>query len=483
MDNWLATNGFLPGYAFESEVVWVQFENPEDDFAREPSIAIREFGPDAICYAHKNRWRVREAVLTGTQDHLEFKRCHECGQIYCTQNAEKPRCRCGADVGLQFIAMRMPNVRVARENKITRWEEIRESRSFVIEEFAELTIPAQSREFSGSDERKAVLSFYSECEITTINFRSKFAKKSETGGRSEVYENLLYRPGYKLENGKWILRQLDDSGDDSDWKAIYVTGQHNALLLEIEPVTEKMPDFQITLRNALNLGLSLALRQGPEEIRSLDIHSNEPQKISILFYEATSGSSGALKRVFDEGFIVRLVNHTLEALHYGPDGNDLMPECTQACYQCLLNFNNQREHKYMNRKLVLDTLLLLKNTPAHAPDDSKWETLIKSIPNREGAANEKKFLQMIKEAGLPVPKKHHYPIPEDNPIAEIDYMLVAGKNIVHVLVDGSMHHNKWIKQIDQIRREAIRDAGYQIFEFDMSDPEESLRKLKELLTG
>jgi superfamily II DNA or RNA helicase len=486
MDNWLAAKGFLPGYAFASDVIMVQFPDPEDDFARDPAVAIREFGPKAICYAHKNRWEVAGAPLAGKRDYRSFKRCPACGLTYCTEGSSRVKCECGAELGLEFIAMRMPNVRVAKQTRITRWEELRESRAFVIEDSAEIGECAiRKTVLKGPNDIKATFSFYKECQITTINFRSKFAAEG-SGRKTEVSNDLLNKPGYRLnENGGWELRKSDEHTSDDDWYALYVTGSHDALLLEIGPVPDdgKRKEYQVTLRHALNLALSLALRQGPGEIRSFDIPCNDQSKVKVLFYEATSGSAGALTRVMEDGYFRLVAEQALEALHYGRDGENLMPQCAKACYQCLLDFQNQREHKYIDRTLVRDTLLWMLTAEAQTTDDENtWQQLISEISGRPGSENEKTFLELLRENGFPPPAKHHYPIPEEtSPIAEIDYMIDTGKSRVHVLVDGSVHHDKWIHQIDENKRQGLRDAGYRIFEFDTSKPEESINKLKEFL--
>jgi hypothetical protein len=117
-------------------------------------------------------------------------------------------------------------------------------------------------------------------------------------------------------------------------------------------------------------------------------------------------------------------------------------------------------------------------------DENAWQQLISEISGRPGSENEKTFLELLRENGFPPPAKHHYPIPEEtSPIAEIDYMIDTGKSRVHVLVDGSVHHDKWIHQIDENKRQGLRDAGYRIFEFDVSKAAESIKKLKEFLAG
>jgi len=52
---------------------------------------------------------------------------------------------------------------------------------------------------------------------------------------------------------------------------------------------------------------------------------------------------------------------------------------------------------------------------------------------------------------------------------------------LHVLVDGSIHYEKWIREVDQQKRDRLADEGYQIFEFDMGNEDTALRRLRERL--
>jgi hypothetical protein len=95
-----------------------------------------------------------------------------------------------------------------------------------------------------------------------------------------------------------------------------------------------------------------------------------------------------------------------------------------------------------------------------------------------GAENERRFLELLRDHGLPKPTRVHYALPEDGvPVAEMDFLV--GR--VHVLVDGSIHHVRWVQEVDADKRDALRFEGYTLCEFDMSQPVESLQKLRDLL--
>ena len=477
MSQWLAARGFLPGYAFGGDYVSVQFPSiSDDDFVREPQRALREFGPGALCYAHKRRWRV-DGVVFGTENLREFARCR-CGRIYEVTSESRSKCDCGQSFEATVTAMQMPSMRVKSENRISRWEEIRESKSFVIEQFAALPRAKQTWSFTDEGGRSLVLSFVPSATVTMINYRSRFAASDAKTGGGAVPEDLQHRPGYALEGGEWKLRAANSPQPDSDFRALYARGTHDALHLQFGPLDKEVSEaFRVTLRNALVVGLSLALRQGPNELQAFDVPCADPEHIEIIFYESTAGSAGALSRVLEGSTLREVVTQTLESIHYSGNGADLQPECTSACYECLQDFFNQREHPFLDRRLVRDTLLWLQDAEPQPVAADEWQELLDSITG-DGARNERRFLEMLRTEGLPRPTRLHYALPEGGPpIAEIDFQV--GR--VHVLVDGSVHHRRWTQENDQAKRNALRYEGYTLLEFDMDKADESLERLKGLL--
>jgi hypothetical protein len=475
MDQWLAARGFMPGYAFSGDYITVQFPDSDDDFLREPQRALREFGPRALAYAHKRRWRV-EYVVHGKQDVREFKRC-ECGRVLEVTASTATRCICGKDFGLPFPARKMPSVRVVQEKRISRWEDVRESRAFVIEEIAAPPKPSRECVYQDAEGRQMVLSFLPKHTITTINYRSRVSG-DERGSNSHVEPNLEHTAGFATDDaGKWVLRSAK-SPTDMEFQALYASGVHDALHLKFGPVEGKdVASIGVTLRTALLMGLSLALRQGPNELRAFDLPSAAPDTAEIIFYETTSGSAGALSRVLEGSTVTEVVTRALEAMHFSASGDDLRPECATACYECLCDYFNQREHLLLNRHSVVGTLLWLASAEPQAVNTEEWGKLIFSISG-PGADNEKRFLEILRDNGMPLPSRAHYGLPEEGPpIAEIDFQV--GR--VHVLVDGSIHHERWVHETDQEKRDALRFEGYTIREFDMRQPDESLQRLKDAM--
>jgi len=80
---------------------------------------------------------------------------------------------------------------------------------------------------------------------------------------------------------------------------------------------------------------------------------------------------------------------------------------------------------------------------------------------------------------VPLATKRHYGLPETGtPTLEIDFKV----DRIHVLVDGGVHHDKWVHEMDEEKRSAVRfEYGNTLFEFTMDDPVRSLGRLKSLL--
>lgn len=478
LDQWLANRGFLPGYAFGGDYVSIQFPQPDQDFVREPQRALREFGPYALCYAHKRKWQATNYV-PGQSSDKQFQRC-QCGRIYEVSNVDRPVCDCGKNlIEPPIRAQKMPSVRLkfAPGGRISRWEEIRESKAFVMQETAELGAPETRLRFEKGDGLAVQFSFLPSTRVTTLNFRSKFAQGAGSGSET-VPPEQLFKPGFHLENGKWELRTRTTPYGDDEFTALYAAAEHDALLVQVTGIPEAQCEtVRVTLRNALLQALALTLRQGPQELRAFDLPDADPGNATFLVFEGTSGAAGALQRVLEGNTLSEVATRALEVLHYDSAGTNLNDACASACYDCLLDYFNQREHRLLDRTQVVDLLVWLRSAEPQATDVDKWQEWIDACAG-PGADNEKKFLGKLRDAGLPLPSRGHYGLPETGtPIAEMDYQV--GR--VHVLVDGSVHHNTWVAEVDADKRRRLRLGGYTIHAVRAEAMDEDIARLKELL--
>ena len=77
----------------------------------------------------------------------------------------------------------------------------------------------------------------------------------------------------------------------------------------------------------------------------------------ILFYEAAEGGAGVLRQLAEDPSVLpALARRALEVCHYSPDSleDQAADWCGKACYQCLLDYANQPDHKDLDRALIRD---------------------------------------------------------------------------------------------------------------------------------
>src|SRR5690606_26209536 len=182
------------------------------------------------------------------------------------------------------------------------------------------------------------------------------------------------QPGFvvDVETGYWA-RRSDAPEPDAErpaggrWLRVrpYVRDTRNVLLLHPKKGGERpAPDmFLVSLAYALDRAIQVLYQVEPHEIAVELIGEGSSRR--ILLWEAAEGGVGVWSRLLDEsGAVAAVARKALEILHFDPDtGVDLASReedgCTRACYECLLNYTNQRDHRLLDRHAVRDFLMEL----------------------------------------------------------------------------------------------------------------------------
>jgi len=101
-----------------------------------------------------------------------------------------------------------------------------------------------------------------------------------------------------------------------------------------------------------------------------------------------------LRRLIDDPHALAAVaGNALEICHFDPDGTDkhraprAKEDCEAACYDCLMSYYNQGEHRILDRKLIRDELLRLAGAiPEESPASAEWADLLQRYPRVFGAS-------------------------------------------------------------------------------------------------
>lgn len=477
---YLASEGFLPGYNFPSLPVraFVSRGRKGDYISRPRFLALNEFGPDNRIYHEGNIHLVKKVVLPVQDPQERFtqaKVCNQCGYVHHGREFTNELCtscetRLDGDSSRTLVTlMEMPTVTTIRTSRITCDEEERMRQGY--------DITTHFRYARTPDGRR----------------RRRQAESQAAEGQSVL--NLVYAPaadlwrinhgwrrtresGYILDmrTGRWLSRQAaGENGRSQDIRhdvRLYVQNTANAILLRpgqealnngLDPAGTEA--FLATLEYALTRGIQEVFQIEEGEL-GVELIGRE-QLRSILIWENAEGGLGVLRRLVEESdALAQVARKALQILHFDADGVDLRPEedeahgCAKACYECLLSYFNQREHKLLDRHLVRDYLLALAGGATRAGDGQRnYDDLYQWLRQRTDSRSEmeRRFLDYLYTNGHRLPDRAQHSFAFTATIPDFFY-----EPDVCVYCDGSVHDTPQQRADDQRLRNELRARGYRV---------------------
>jgi MrfA Zn-binding domain len=253
---------------------------------------------------------------------------------------------------------------------------------------------------------------------------------------------------------------------------IFNEGLHDILLLDVDGSSDRA----LTLMHALRTGVQVAFGLDQSEVGGF-IFAQPDGRHLVLLYDTDEGGIGVLEQLGRGKGWARLIERTLEILHFDPVSGDEQPDaCVRACYDCLMTFYNQLDHDRLDRSLVRDLLLGLR-APAYefSGDESRWEDLV----NDAVGSLEPEVLSRIRKLGLPAPSELHKTIHVNgDPIAEAD-LFYEPKTVV--FIDGPAHDKNYVDAADETKRRKLKARGYQVVVIHHSAVDDGVKELAERL--
>ncbi len=491
--SFLASAGVLPRYGFPGQTVTV-VDDRGQQISQRAAFGLTEYAPGNRVYVAGRRLNVRrvrfaDGAKENPRDHTRtYRYCDRC--TYATESPFAITCpHCGDDGGErplrvgEYIDYRYGQA--LSGEFITDEDEYRSHESYDLATYvAPLETPADHERHEhrartvgplevGYSRRRQIQIFNRGLAETAGTPYHGFMVCLVCGTYHSPTEQRRDERGRPLELGTghalfcsvagWPSPARDGKENHGDLPEVE---PHLHLRVELEgdlveialppPVAEDYArgqrDWVVTLAHALKLGMELDMYVEQREIGHFTIlrQPSTGPELSLAFYDTLPGGTGYLRRLFERLGEVAAVAH--RHLSTCP--------CERACYRCLMQFWNQRDHALLDKRLVLPTLASLAEGMSTAPAPSisqreRFDSMVEAI-----------LFQRLRAAGLPRPRvREVLRDPTGRGILQMD--LSWPDRQLAVLVDGREFHTTTVDQVlaDQDKRNQAIAAGERLLEF------------------
>ena len=161
-------------------------------------------------------------------------------------------------------------------------------------------------------------------------------------------------------SGRWLKNEArgDDEGDavakpQRQRIVPLVEDTKNSLLLQFDRSLKLRKEQMATLQHALTRAIEAEHVLETGELLGEPMPTRDSRN-AILFYEASEGGAGVLKRLMAGADQWRaLAGKALDLMHYHREGDELTEKkdaCVKGCYRCLLSYYNQPDHELIDRQ-------------------------------------------------------------------------------------------------------------------------------------
>jgi superfamily II DNA/RNA helicase/very-short-patch-repair endonuclease len=489
---YFAAEGFLPGYNFPrlplAAFIPGRGTTKDGDYIQRPRfLAISEFGPNALIYHEGSRYEVvriqlpMDSSADGALVTSSARTCEACGYHH-DRAPGLERCEyCDTLLPIPKSGlMRMETVFTRRRERISSDEEERRRAGFEIATSFRFT-PNHNRDdstVSDTDGAIAELAYGDTALIRRTNLGRRRRKDPNDHGF-----------WLDLARGNWLTEKAADDLDDGDSdiddvgkvklkdKVIpYVEDTRNILLFRVAEVIGESQ--AATLQYALERGIEAEFQLEDSEL-STERLPDADERGRTLFTESAEGGAGVLRRIAAEpDAMARAARKALEICHFDADGNDVNPDCVQACYDCLLSYANQYHHTHIDRHLVRDILLRL----SRAATIQKQHVKIEDLDRQSTSTLEHDFLAYIKDRGLRLPTEAQRRIDALGVRPDFAYRLDSGVAVA-VFIDGPVHDAQSVAERDTAAEERLFDAGWEVVRFRYDDHWDEIARSHEWVFG
>ncbi|MDJ0840168.1 MAG: DEAD/DEAH box helicase [Acidobacteriota bacterium] len=485
---YFAGEGFLPGYNFPRLPITAFLRGhrrggseEEDALSRPRFLAISEFGPRAIIYHEGARYMINRVDIPvgndGADPTVSAQQCGSCGYMHPPRDRKGyDNCEhCKAENFILFDNLfRMQNVGTRKRDRITCDEEERTRTGYRLKvgvRFPERDGHRDSRKarlMGANGEPLAELEYGAAATITRLSLGWRNARQDT-------------QPGYvlDLERGYWARNS--DTEEDSEPGDVmsnktrrvipFVEDTRNALLLT--PVGEPSLEAMATLQAALKHALQAHYQIEDRELAAEALPGSDLRKV-LLFYESSEGGAGVLRRLLDDEYdLAQAAAEALRLAHYRVEGKEVTDlghapgaseSCEAACYDCLLSYYNQTDHRRIDRGLLPELLTpWLRARVEASPVTLPREQHYRQLHHQCESDLEINWLDKVYQEGYHLPDKAQAVVQEAG--CRPDFLYTRPDVRVAVFIDGPHHDSPRQQERDRETDESLDDHGWTAVRF------------------
>ena len=488
---YFASEGFLPGYNFPRLPLSAYIpgrrgrrRDDADEFLSRPRfLAISEFGPRSIIYHEGSRYVINKAILPVSENGLltaSAKICPACGYLHFINNEANPdRCDyCDALLpGAMTTLFRMQNVATQRRDRINSDEEERVRMGYELQTSVRFTAVNGRPAFTvatgkAADGRDLLrLTYGNAATIWRVNKGWRRRRDKEVLGFVLDIER-----GYWQKNDQEMETDADDPVSARTQRVIpFVEDRRNCLLIEFAELYDA--PIMASLQPALKSAIQVLYQLEDNELAAEPLPTWDERRM-ILLYESAEGGAGVLRQLVSDPQAIRNVaRKALELCHFDPDSREDLKRapgatevCEAACYDCLMSYTNQPDHRLLDRSLIKTPLYELANGDVSvSPTSLEREAHLERLKAACESELEREWLDYLSERNLLLPDVAQKVIEACHTRCDFYY----SDRGVAVYIDGPHHDGPGMKTLDNETADClVMDLGLTVLRFRYDNKEE-----------
>ena len=373
---YFASEGFLPGYNFPRLPLSAYLpgrrgkKRDQDEYLSRPRfLAISEFGPRSIIYHEGSRYVINKVILpVGDEDVLttSAQLCPECGYLHPLKTGTGmelcEQCNTPLDMAVNNL-FRMQNVATKRRDRINSDEEERMRMGYELKTGVRFNAhgkqaPYQTAVVESTDGTPLLkLTYGDAATVWRINLGWR-----RRDPNSPLGFMLDTERGYWQKNEQDVDPDPDDPNSPMQQRVVpFVEDTRNCLL--IEPLMSLDTETMASLQPAIKTAVQFLYQLEDNELAGEPLPTIDERR-QILLYESAEGGAGVLRQLLEDTQALGKVAQTaLTLCHFDLEGMDkrraerAKEDCEAACYDCLMSYYNQMDHRLLDRHLIRDLLL------------------------------------------------------------------------------------------------------------------------------